>query len=105
VASRELDVLNQNDATSAFGVLAQAQEIQQKVEKMADEEEEDYRKTHGLPSLKPKKTVQLPKKVESKLKLTVKVPKQKKIEKTAEQKAKEEEEKESKEEDNSKAKA
>ena len=36
-AQKELDELNSNDATSAFSVLAQAEEIEKKVELTADE--------------------------------------------------------------------
>jgi len=44
-AKQELDVLNSNDATSAFTALAQAEEIQEKVEKQADDiEKEDAEK-------------------------------------------------------------
>lgn len=50
IAERELDLLNSNDATSAFGVLAQAQVIQSKVEDQAEKVAEEYRKAHGIAS-------------------------------------------------------
>jgi len=47
-----LEQLNANDATAAFSVLAQAVEIQNRVEEEADKEDEEYRRTHGLPEIK-----------------------------------------------------
>ena len=52
-AKAELAKLSQDDATSALSVLAEAQEIQAKVEQQADDIEKEYKQSHEIKKKNP----------------------------------------------------